>query len=208
MCNLLGTNLGFDETVNLSLAGSSNARIFRSTLEYIIENQNVDFVILALTFWDRVEAPWGKEQIWVDYSPNGIMRESDSLKYDGNIFKKYITDRFKFDLDINYVDLLLNSIITFSGWLTANNIRHVIFSSPGEYFNWLDITSTKKIEYINSNPHIIDIVNWSSNKHIGEHDGTGYDSESNLPLSGKHYSPKSFTILNEFLYNYINEHKL
>ena len=202
-CKLLGDKLGIEQTVNLSLTGSSNDGIFRSTLEYILENNDVEFVILALTFWDRAQAPWGTDRVWVDYSPNGIMRSFENLKYNSDLYEGFIKDRYRYDIGPEYLELLLNNIITFSGWLKSQQIRHVIFSSSGEYNISGNLT---KLKYLRSNPCVIDIENWSSNHYMGANGGEGY--EKHFPLSGQHYSPESFTILNDFVYNYITEHNI
>ena len=204
-CQLLGNKLNFESTVNLSLSGSSNDRIFRSTLEYIFNN-SVDFVILSLTFMDRQEAPWGKD-IWTDYSPMGVMRPSELLN-DEKLYTKYIQDRYRYDIDMKYTDKLLNNIITFSGWLDHKKIRYVIFSSPGEYFKNADFgfINQNKLIYLNKNPRIIDIENWSANQYIHDNGGTSFEQEG-IP-SGSHYTPDSYPILNNFLYDYIIKHDL
>jgi hypothetical protein len=61
--NELSNRLGYTESINIGLPGSSNGRIFRSTLEYLTAHDDVGFVVIMLTFWSRFEAPWGKESI-------------------------------------------------------------------------------------------------------------------------------------------------
>ena len=57
----LSTRLGYDTTVNMGLPGSSNRRIFRTTMEYLTKN-TVDFAVIMLSFFERYESPWGKER--------------------------------------------------------------------------------------------------------------------------------------------------
>ena len=206
----LGNRLKASKTTNLSLPGSSNSRIFRSTLEYILKNR-VDFVILAVTFWDRQEAPWNNSNtIWTDYSPNGPMRPAE-IKQD-DLYNNYIQDRYRYDLDYNYIDKLLNDIIIFSGWLESQNIRYLIFSSAEnplgepkflfEYYKRIQ----EKIQYIRKNVNIIDFENWNSNQYM--YDNGGISNDTNAPPNSKHYDAKSFAILNDFLYNYIKQHNI
>ena len=210
-CKKLGLKMGFNKTTNLSLPGSSNDRIFRSTLEYIFKNK-VDFVILALTFWDRQEAPWAKEGTWTDYSPNGIMRPSDVTTTD--MYNTYIQDRFRYDIDNNYIDKLLNNIITFSGWLDSQNIKYLIFSSPGGnyiepgfLFNHYKNT-IEKLDYVRKNPRLIDGADWSSNLYMAENGGVGLERDQHLEPMSKHYNADSFNILNEFILDYVKKHNL
>jgi hypothetical protein len=208
-CREFGKKLNFENTINLSLRGSSNDRIFRSTLEYIFKNK-VDFVILALTFWDRQEAPWAKEGTWTDYSSKGIVRPSEVASPD--IYDSYIQDSFRYDIDNNYIDKLLNNIITFSGWLDSQNIKYLIFSSPGGHyaepgflFNHYKNT-IEKLAYVRKNPRLIDGGDWSSNRYMA--DNGGVSEERDLESNIKHYNADSFNILNRFIIDYVKKHNL
>ena len=204
LCAQLGNQLGFTETTNLSMPGSSNDRIFRTTLEYIFTN-DVKYVIIALTFWDRQEAPWGKSATWTDYSHNGLLRASEVDS--PNLYNSYIQDRYRYDININYIDKLLNDIITFSGWLESKDIKYLIFTSSGNYFekNNFKFIQTK-LDYLKQNPRIIDIETWTSNQYMYDHGGTSI--ELNGPPDGRHYTKESFATLNEFIVDYINTNKL
>lgn len=201
---VLGKKLEFESTVNLSTPGSSNDRIFRTTLEYIFKNK-VDFVMLSMTFWDRQEAYWADDD-WTDYSPMGATRPAE-LKNDESMYKKYIQDRYRYDVDINYMDKLLNDIIMFTGWLDSMGIRYLIFSSPGEYFKWAKFTFNQdKLTYLKNNTRIIDIENWSANQYMHDHGGTSIEKEGSP--ANRHYTTKSFAILNEFIYEHITNNNL
>ena len=52
----LGRLLGWD-VFNLAKGGGSNARIFRTTMEYLLENQP-NYVAIAWTQTDRHELPY------------------------------------------------------------------------------------------------------------------------------------------------------
>lgn len=208
-CREFGKKLNFENTINLSLSGSSNDRIFRSTLEYIFKNK-VNFVILALTFWDRQEAPWAKEGIWTDYSSKGIRRPGEVASPD--MYDRYIQDRFRYDIDNNYIDKLLNNIITFSGWLDSQNIKYLIFSSPGGFyaepgflFNHYKNT-IEKLAYVRKNLRLIDGGDWSSNRYMA--DNGGVSEERDLEPNIKHYNADSFNILNWFIIDYVKKHNL
>ena len=200
----LGTQLGFTTTTNLSLAGSSNDRIFRTTLDYLLTHK-VDYVILALTFWDRQEAPWAKLGIWTDYSHNGLMRASEVRSPE--LYDAYIQDRYRYDIDINYVGKLLDSLITFTGWLDSQAIKYLVFTSSGNYFHYPVGTIVQtRLDYLKTNPRIIDIECWNSNQYMHNHGGIGL--EQDWPPDGRHYTSESFSSLNKFIINYINENNL
>lgn len=205
-CDELGSRLGFNSTVNIAHSGSSNARIFRTTLDYILEN-SVDFVILSLTYWDRQEALWGVNKQWVDYSINGVMKQSAELQYPLETYQGYIKDRFKFDLGTEYIEKLLNDIILFSGWLDHIGIRYLIFSAPNDNFIYENYNLTK-LNYINKNNRIIDIKNWGSNQYMFDHGGYSKDFTPGCSPGQLHFDGKSYKILNDFLYEYIIKNQL
>jgi hypothetical protein len=162
-------------------------------------------VILALTFWDRQEAPWGKKSTWTDYSPMGILRPSE-VEYE-KLYKNYINDRYRYDLKNQYIEKLLDDIILFCGWLDNQQIKYLIFSSPNNLFKDNKIVlAEEKIEYIRSNPYIVDIENWSANQYIYDHDGKCYKDENNIDPGCRHYTTESYTILNKFIINYLKQH--
>lgn len=211
----LAQRLGYDETVSLAVSGSSNARIFRTTLEYLTLNPDVDFVVIALTFYNRFEAPWASprpiEGRWVSYSHNGVTnRESDEhLVYERPEIKRYIDDRYRYDLGVEYIDALLADLIFFTGWLDAQGYKYCIIN-PCErlYADDKGMFDTAKMRWIRENPKIVDIENFIANKWMHEQGAVCPEDETNLDPMYRHYGNDGFTMLNEFMYNYITKNCL
>lgn len=199
----LGYKLGHKEVVNLSIPGSSNDSIIRRTINYILEHK-VDMAFVSLTFWERQEAPWAVQGTWTDYHPNGILRPDEVI--DEKIYQQYINSRFKYDLDNRYVEKLLDDVILLSGWLTSSGIKHLIFSSPHSFK--LSVTEynllKNKLEYIRSNASIIDLEHWSANQYMHDQGGKWHEFDSNVAPDIRHYTSKSYTILNKFIIDYLN----
>lgn len=199
-CDQLATKMGFDEAVCIGQSGSSNSRIFRSTLEYILNN-SVDFVILSLTFWDRQEAPWCSSNQWTDYDIHGVLRTSDQLQFPKEFYSNYIKSRYKYDVGPAYIDKFISDVIVFSGWLDSIGMRYLIFSAPNEHLNFDPV----KLAVLDKNPKIINFAKWSSNQYLYDNGGTSNESGNPGHL---HYDAESYKILNNFLYNYIVEHQI
>jgi len=208
---LLGERLGFDETVNLGRPGGSNERSFRTTQNYILENQ-VDFVILMLTFWDRTESPWFKsipiEGPWGSYSsifnPAYHLR-GRTLKFgDAELYKKYILDRVKYDLTEDRCDKLYTELIFFTGWLKSRNIPYCIFGACDMDYHPEHVPEFK-VNAVKNDPCIIDILNWSSNKFLFENGATCLPADEKIDPVYKHFMPDSHGPLNDFLYNFITK---
>lgn len=218
----LATRLGFDDTVNIGLPGSSNGRIFRSTLEYLTNNNDVGFVVIMLTFWSRFEAPWGSENIplegkWVSYASNGITNQIDSSRLDKSevelkLLDNYITDRFKYDLGFEYFDKLATEIITFAGWLDSIGIPYVMFNPCEHLWSYSNgYYNTDKLKWLRNNPRIIDIENFLANQWMHDN-GADISQEERAKFQKArvavdprwaHYGVDGYAKLNDFLYNRI-----
>lgn len=178
--------------INLSKSGASNSRIFRTTIDYILENDDIDTVILMLTFWDREEIRIDDE--YFDYNPNGFRNKSNKLTKD---YTEYILNRYRYDFDNEQcVVNLLGKVLTTSAWLKSKNIKHIIFSGPGGYV--LPGEKRKNIlnlkEACRNVSEIIDL-DWSANQYLGE---LGADGPNNdLPYNARHYYSTEFKPLDD-----------
>lgn len=218
----LSKQLGYTDTINIGLPGSSNSRIFRSTLEYLTANDDVDFVVIMLTFWSRFEAPWGKDAIpiegkWVSYASNGITNQIDHSRVDKSnvelkMLDQYITDRFKFDLGFEYFDKLATELITFAGWLDSIDMPYVIFNPCEHLWSYSNsYYNTDKLKWLKNNPQVIDIENWLANQWMYDNGAVISEEErikfqtAGVPIDTRwaHYGLDGYAKLNDFLYNYI-----
>jgi hypothetical protein len=209
---VLAKKLNIENYFNLSLPGSSNDRIFTSTIEYIL-TRPVDFAIISTTFWNRQSAPWNPKiesynRHWVSYSPVGIK----NLRY-ANLndqYIKYIEDRYKFDVNHKYMDMFFHDVICLSGFLTSRNIRHVIYSAPGDEFlmssSLKNHISEPKLKCIQENKSLINLDTWSSNLFLHEAGSTSTDV--GVSPSCKHYQGNENLPLVEYLYNYIQQNNI
>jgi len=71
--------LGHD-VVNLAEGGGSNHRIFRTTMEYLLDN-TVDLVIIGWTGPERIELPYYKND-WLRVSHSFVLPENDDYQND------------------------------------------------------------------------------------------------------------------------------
>ena len=224
----LSERLGHDKCTNLSIPGSSNDRIFRSTVNFLLDNPDVDFVIVMLTFIFRFEAPLADriqeyEGRFVSFSHAGINPKTQKQRmssynqtYMGRI-NQCIMDKFVFDVAGKFTDhseKFLINLILLTSWLDSKNINYCIFNTAEDDLQ--HYIKTQKIDQlilseIRKNKKIIDIDNFMSNQYmldqgcqINQRDLKEYGLH---PLH-THFGPDGYEKLNEFLYNYITEHCL
>jgi len=225
----LADRLGCGKCTNLSIVGSSNDRIFRSTVNFILANPDVDFVIIMLTFVARFEAPFADrikeyEGHWVSYQSSGIgplAQEERMPSYKQarmDRINQYIADKFVVDVSYrlsDYTERLFINLITLTGWLDNKNIRYCIFNTAGDNLQEMirgGQLNQDILDEIRKNKKIIDIDNFMSNQYmldqgarINERDLV--NCPALIPL-WTHFYSDGYAKLNEFLYNYITENCL
>lgn len=209
--NDLGMLLGHNTTVNLGYCGGSNDRTFRTTTDYIINNK-VDFVIVMLTFWSRTEGAFTEfspiEGNWVSYAaPDSLdLVKVADRKFISNKddIKQYIKHKMVNDCNAAaYKDKLLTNIIQFSGWLDSINLPYLIFGACDMQYDSPGINNEMKKHIINSNPRIINIFNWSSNKFLSECNMIGHAADLHVHPYMKHYQPSEHAPLFSYIAEYI-----
>jgi hypothetical protein len=221
----LGNRLGFDKTVNIGQSGGCNERTFRTTMDYILTNNDVSFVIIMLTFWNRLEAPWAAkpspgEGKWLSYAANGLTEQlagrMDKTEVERNLIDQYIIDRFRYDINEDYIDKLLMDIITLGSWLQSKGIQYCMFNTCDLRIPEFLKMPNFKYRIVEKNPSIIDLKNFLSNQYIYANGGSIPEVEVKLAEEQNrllqpelvHYDNHGSAILNNFLYNYISENIL
>ena len=223
----LAHRLGAEKHCNLGINASSNDRIFRSTMNYVMANPDVDFVIIMLSFMIRLEAPWSHEYLpyegrWVSYNVNGIIGETknDRMPHCKNYdqIQKYIQDRFVIDMSFRgseYTEKILLNLIALTGWLESRSIKYCVFNTAEDHVQHMIKTeqiNQNILNEIRKNKKIIDIDNFMSNQYMIDQGAQVNTAEllnnSDMRPLWTHFGPDGYEKLNEFLYNYITEHCL
>lgn len=223
----LADKLGAELTTNISCNGSSNERIFRTTFEYVLANPTVDFVIIMLTFYNRFEAPWAVkkgavEGSWISYSHNGILSDHElTTEYQQaeHKLRKYIETRAVYDTDMIYIEKLIIGLIMLTSWLDSRSIKYCVVNMGENLIKHAVDTNrfdTRKISLLRENKRIIDIENFLANEWMYNQGAVIRESEiamfaamgATADPKWVHYDLDGYTMLNNFLYNYINENCL
>ncbi len=211
----LGDRLGYDETVNIAIPASSNERIFRTTVNYILENP-VDLVVVGLTFWQRSESPFARnipiEGPWISYGNHTLnfeYLERIGITLDGSRadMEQYVKHKLVMEWRPDYIDKMLTDLLCFTGWLKSRGIKYCVFGSCDMQYNCFTTPPAKK-EALLADPCIINIFNWSSNKFLHEN-GAEFEIEDQIldPLV-RHYEESAHRVLNDYLYEYITNNCL
>lgn len=133
---VLGNKLNL-KVINIAENGSSNERIFRSTMEWVIENKDkIEDTIIVIgwtvsdrwEWWDNFEKSWTK-----CYANHG----GDTLTY--KMSKKWWTDFYTrfFDIDKMSYKSIVN-IISLQNFLKQNKCNYIFFQGFDQMFNFTD----------------------------------------------------------------------
>lgn len=214
--NQLASRLGAETSINLARPGSSNDRILRTTFEYVLNNPQTDFVLIMLTFNARYEAPWrinrgSIEGSWLTYTPMGVTMNwrDDEPDIDLSTVARYIEDKFKYDHNMAYTEKTLNHLLLLTNWFKSHNIDYCVFNTCDEVYTTAGFNSIptykSKLDLVAMDPNIIDLRNFISNQWMYDNGAQIPESEQHVEPKSVHYAADGYTMLSDYIYNYIND---
>lgn len=183
-------------TVNLARAGSCNRRIIRTTVDYIEKNP-VDLVVLGLTFYDRQESPFvNKLDPWVSYNSQGIQAVySNPADYSSiteyKLISDYVLSRYRYDINLHYIDALYLDLRMFAAYLRENNIKFLIFNT----------CDTHLFENLGSGFVPFTFI---GNVFLEQSGSKCMEQDQNLPVNARHHYEEDVIVLVHKLLEYIN----
>lgn len=212
----LAKQLDISSAESLAIGGSANTRIIRTTLKHSYQTSRPTLYVLGMTFLSRLEIPilddindfegrWTNpqnQQFVKRWVPQWTQRDTDQfidLKLKSEFHS--ILDRTE---DLMYKILSMISDIKSRGhqilvYQQADNLYHQYLDHP-------------KLLLFKSTPNIIDgyawrSVSWQLANGVAPIN-YGVKPLHHVPDDMKHPAPGQHQIVNDFLVNYLKEHKL
>ena len=211
----LKTQLGIDSAQSIAVSGSANSRILRTTLKHSYTTTVPTFYVLGMTFVSRLELPICEEETsfegrWVnpqnqEFKPRWQMHWTDQdckqfveIKLKSEIYS--IVDRTE--------DLMYRMLSTVNN-LKSRGHQALLYQQADNLYQ--PHLHDPKLALLNSCPEIVHGFEWRA---------TAYQQQQGVPGSkyppGSLYVPPDMThpeqghhhVLNTYLTNYINEHKI
>jgi len=203
-------SLGCDITVNISKVATSFQRTCRSTVEWIAQNGNPDFVIIPITFAHRWELSISENEDTVDGAWFPLQRKEllDSIKQ--RLSPDVSKDKVMQLIDLyhgviptikTYWDKIFTEIILLSAFLESKKIKHLFFDMCNE-FEKRHIKGYKgfsKVKLIEDNRNVIDLFSFCGNRYMWQSMTGGKSENFNV-----HHAPEQYKILEKKLIDYIN----
>lgn len=189
-----GQSWGSFPGTNLSQPGGSIDRSIRTTMEWCVRNYKPEWVFIPLSFVSRFEVS-RIEQLNLPIEGTYIPGQFDYYE---------ITAQLS-DSCYRSWDYAFMHIILFSAWLEQQGIKYLIWDQCN-LFDKVHIqgfNGIEKLKLIEENPRIIPLFDFCGNQYMYENNGEWYDADSGLDPNIRHYKDKSYSILKEYLDNYI-----
>ena len=186
--------------VNIAECGGSNRRAMRTTVEWILQNGNPDYVLFPITFFNRTESFFDHNLTRAEYIAisNGwcgthkhgpLFEELAAVEHPSAILDRFVTDMIMFD-----------------GFLAQRNIPYLAWnmSTPPEGMPYDNVNEAliTKMNWLRNNPSIIDFA-FVGNTYLGEN-GARPDGDIELqylPVA-RHYDKNDYHILEKYLNDY------
>lgn len=183
--------------VNLAQNGGSNRRAIRTTIEWVLENGNPDYVIIPITFLDRTETFFDSNLPVTEY-----------LNINNGFFASHpmghVTEQFLgHEHTSARLDKFLTDIIMFDSFLRYRNIPYIMFNMCMQNLPSLD-TSTyirAKFDYLHKHTSIIDL-NFIGNKYLGDNGARPAESDKGFDVEVRHHNVEDYHILEKYLNDY------
>ena len=208
-------SMGCDEVVNLGKAGTSFQRTSRSTVEWISQNGNPAFVMIALTYAHRWELALNKDEDDIDGSwtplQNSNFLSNEYKIQDSSIddLKKLVDQYYKIIPNIKtYWDKMFTDLITFTGFLDSKNIPYLVWDMSNG-FDKQHIRGYKgfnKIKLIEQNKSIIDLWEFCGNRYM--RNTMPEDIKKDTLEYAHHHNSEQHRHLEKYLVNYMQNNLL
>lgn len=186
--------------VNLAECGGSNRRAIRTTVEWILENGNPDYVLLSITFLNRFESFFDHLKPKVEYV--GISPGFLSQHTLAPIVEEYMA----YEHPSVTLDRFVTDMIMFDGFLKQRNIPYLAWNmcTPPKGMPAGDVNRSLeiKMDWLRNNPRIVDF-NFVGNIYLGlQNARLDTPGEAEYALEARHYDKKDYYILENYLNDY------
>ena len=212
----LKTQLGIDSTQSISVSGSANSRILRTTLKHSYATTVPTFYVLGMTFVSRLELPICEEETsfegrWTN-PQNQEYKSRWQLHWTDQDSKQFVETKLKSEIHsiVDRTEDLMYRMLS-----TVNDLKsrgHAVLMYQQADNLYQEYLHDPKLSLLNSCPEIVHGFRWRATAYqyaLGVL-GTKYKANSQhvVPPDMTHPEQGHHHVLNTYLTNYINEHKI
>lgn len=210
----LASNLNIKHTQSLSMAGSCNSRILRTTLRDSYQTTEPTLYVIGLTMLHRYELPISQQSNtdgrWTSITGNMFSKEYFPENIDKNI---NITDLNRYSKFWNLVfyqkdalEDLMYRLLCLIDSLMLRNHRVVVFNTAENSVSYY--IDNHCFALLREKKQIIQGLSWCSIPWQFQQGAAWPAEDKNIEPNCRHVAPGQHQWLNEFLIDYINQHDI
>jgi hypothetical protein len=211
----LKTQLGIDSAQSIAVSGSSNSRILRTTLKHSYATTVPTFYVLGMTFVSRLELPICEEETsfegrWIN-PQNQEYKSRWQLHWTDQDSAQFVEIKLKSEVYsiVDRTEDLMYRMLSTVNDLKSRGHQALLYQQADNLYH--EHLHDPKLALLNSCPEIVHGFEWRA---------TAYQQQQGVPGSkyppGSLYVPPDMThpeqghhhVLNTYLTNYINQHKI
>jgi hypothetical protein len=211
----LANRLGIDSVQSIAVSGSANSRILRTTLKHSYAATVPTFYVLGMTFVSRLELPICEEETsfegrWIN-PQNQEYKSRWQMHWTDQDSAQFVETKLKSEIYsiVDRTEDLMYRMLSTIRDLKSRGHQALLYQQADTLYQ--EHTHDPKLALLNSCAEIVHGFKWRA---------TAYQHEQGVPGTkyppGSPYVPPDIThpeqghhhVLNTYLTNYINEHKI
>ena len=212
----LSLQLGIQEYQSLAEFGSCNNRIIRTTLRDSFINSEPTLYIIGMTFLSRYELPVNADRTdldgkWLSFNNLGSRNPSNAI-IDPCVSEKNLELFRDIWLRINlasvndFAEDLQYRLLSMCHSLTYRGHSCIVFNTAEEVLDY--VLDQNKFQSLRDQRQIINGLSWRSIPWQFEQGANWSLGDDHIDRNFRHVAPGQHLWLNQYLTNYIQEHKI
>jgi hypothetical protein len=211
----LKIKLGIESAQSISISGSANSRILRTTLKHSYSAKKPTFYVLGMTFVSRLELPiCAQENVFEGRWCNPQNQEFKSrwqLHWTDQDSEQFVETKLKSEVYsiVDRTEDLMYRMLSVINDLKSRGHQVLMYQQADNLYQ--PHLNDPKLALLNSCPEIVHGFDWRATAYQAEQGvlGSKYPAGSPyVPPDMTHPEQGHHEVLNTYLTNYINEHKI
>lgn len=211
----LKTQLGIDSAQSIAVSGSANSRILRTTLKHSYTTTVPTFYVLGMTFVSRLELPICEEETsfegrWVN-PQNQEFKSRWQMHWTDQDCEQFVEIKLKsevYSIVDRTEDLMYRMLSTVNDLKSRGHAVLMYQQADNLYQSHLHNPKLSLLKYC---PEIVHGFEWRATAYQHEQGVSGSEyppGSPYVPPDMTHPEPGHHHVLNTYLTNYINQHKI
>lgn len=201
--------LNCNQTVNLGKSGTSFQRTVRSTVEWIAQNGNPEWVIIPITFLHRWELSIAKKEdpidgTWYPLQGFDFVKENLGEFVGADRVEALLKNYYSIIPDIRtHWDKGFTEIILLSSFLEQRKIKYLMFDMCNNFDekHLVGYKGFTKLNLIKENKNIIDLFSFCGNRFMWN--TLNEDEKQKIDTFAHHHNTVQYQYLENYLLNYL-----